>query len=166
MPKQDNAYIMTFVAHDGGIYAVHPTDDLKSAGTIEYIDFKFTLPHSYYIFVWRRDRKNFTAKEAETVRKFVEWDMEDFINSGDEDQDAYCKVVKKLTMNKNCLILAWDKMILPEDELDWSSFVDDVREATDEELGNIAEGMSAHDKELAVYEGRIFENETSREFLR
>jgi len=169
MAKRDQAYILSFVAKDGGVYAVHPTDDLKSHSTYEYIDFEFTLPDSYCILIWRRDEDKFTEKEAEDVRKYVEDDLEEFISEGDpETQTHWLKVVKKLSDDKKCLILAWDKMIpIWEDvDMDLEDFIEYVREITDNELGDIAEGSSEHDKKLAVYEGRFLEIESDREPLR
>jgi len=170
MPKRDQAYILAFVANDGGVYAVHPTDDLKSHGTYEYIDFKFTLPHSYYIFIWRRDDEKFTIKEAEDVRKFVEDDLEDFVSEGAGQATNFLKIVKKLPDDKKCLILAWDKMILPDYdpffEFSWVEFIGYVRELADYELGSIAEGNSEHDKELSLYEGRFPEIGLDRESFR
>jgi len=169
MPKHDQAYILSFVLKDGGVYAVHPTDDLKSHATYEYIDFEFTLPDSYQIFIWRRDEDKFTTKEAEDVRKYVEDDLEEFISEGDpKTQTKFLKVVKKLSEDKKCLILAWDKMISPwkDDDVDLEEFIEYVRDVTDNELGDIAEGSSEHDKKLAVYEGRFSEIESDREPLR
>ena len=54
---------MAFANSDGSavmVYDVHITDDLKSHGTWEYVDFAFLAPNAELMFVWRRDDKQFT----------------------------------------------------------------------------------------------------------
>jgi len=148
---------MAFADEGGEPYDLHLTDDLQSYGTWEAIDFKFSLPHSNYILIWRRDGKKFTPRESKYVTKYVRDDMKDFISDGDSDakEKWHYKVTMKMVDNDSCLILAWDKMKLPEQYDIWGEFSFFIRDFLDENIDEISKPGSLHERELAIYEGRI-----------
>lgn len=148
---------MAFADEDGEPYDLHLTDDLQSYGTLEAIDFKFSLPHSNYILMWRRDGKKFTSQESKYVTKYVLDDMKDFISDGDPDAEEkwHYKVTMKMADEGSCLILAWDKMKLPEQFDSWDEFSFVMNEFANEESEEISKPGSLHERELAIYEGKL-----------
>ncbi len=148
---------MAFADEDGEPYDLHLTDDLQSHGTWEAIDFKFSLPHSNYILVWRRDGKKFTPRESKYVTKYVRDDMKDFISDVDPDakEKWHYKVAMKMADKGSCLILAWDKMKLPEQYDGWDEFSFFMKDFVDENIDEISKPGSLHERELDFYEGRI-----------
>ncbi|KAF6247117.1 hypothetical protein C6990_05400 [Nitrosopumilus sp. b3] len=157
----DDAYVLAFADEYGTIHDMHITDELNSGGTWEYIDFKFTLPHSCYILIWRRDRKKIDRKNAQAIAKYVRDDLEDFIDEGKFNGSSWHqKIRQKIADNNNCLILAWDEMILPEDYDTWEEFVQDAYKIIKEKSEDIIKPGSRHDQELAIYKGKInFDNQ-------
>lgn len=148
---------MAFADEDGEPYDLHLTDDLQSYGTLEAIDFKFSLPHSNYILIWRRDGKKFTSQESKYVTKYVRDDMKDFISDGDpgDGEKWHYKVAMKMIDEGSCLILAWDKMKLPEQYDGWDEFSFVMNEFANEESEEISKPGSLHERELAIYEGKL-----------
>lgn len=148
---------MTFADEDGEPYDIHLTDDIQSYGTLEAIDFKFSLPHSNYILIWRRDGKQFTPRESKYVTKYVRDDMKDFINDGDPDakEKWHHKIAMKMVDYDSCLILAWDKMKLPDQYENWKEFSFFMNEFANEESEEISKPGSLHERELAIYEGKL-----------
>jgi len=152
---------MAFANSDGSavmVYDVHITDDLKSHGTWEYVDFAFSVPNAELIFVWRRDDKQFTPKESDYVTKYVRDDLEEFIDEGKyNDSTWHNKILKKLAYDNTCLILCWDKFKLPDFYSRWDEMVEEAQEITMEEVERISKGKSLHDKKLDIYEGNILD---------
>ncbi len=152
----DDAYILAFVDKFGDTHDMHITDELNSGGTWEYIDFKFTLPHSCYILIWRRDRKKIDRKNAQDVAKYTRDDLKDFVDEGKFSGSLWHqKIRQKIVDCNNCLVLAWDEMILPEFYDTWEEFVNEVFEMVKEKSREITKPGSRHDQELAIYEGKI-----------
>lgn len=156
---------MAFVANDGGLYDVHPSDDLMSYGTYEYIDFKMTLPHSYYIFIWRRDKNKITASEAEKLRKYVKWDLddetEDVFKKYNErfDDELEFPIFEKTLDDNRCIVLVLYEMKLPEGVDNWVEFLDEIKFAIKEKMEFDKDGMKQHDKELKFYDGSFFKSQ-------
>lgn len=149
--------MMAFADKDGEPYDFHLTDDLKSHGTWESIDFKFSLPHSYFILIWRRDEKKFTPTEANYVAKYIRDDMKDFMSDGDPDTKFQAKILRKMVDSDRCLIVAYDKMKLPEQYEDWEEFADSMNEFAKEQAIEISKSDSQHEREGALFEGRFDE---------
>jgi len=119
----DDAYVLAFADREGEVHDVHITDELNSGGTWEYIDFKFTLPHSCYILIWRRDKKKFDRENAREVTKYVRDDLREFIDEGKWNGSGWhTKIKQKLVDSGNCLVLAWDEMELPLWYETWEEF--------------------------------------------
>ena len=153
--KNQQEDIELMLDEKGEIYNVHITDGLNSYGTWEYIDFKFTLPHSYYILIWRRDKKKFN-KENALVTKYIRDDLRDFIEEGRiNGSNWHNKIIQKLVDSNSCLVLVWDTIILPEPYLLWKNFCDDVSEIVKKESKEIVKPGSSHEQELAIYEGKM-----------
>lgn len=152
---RDRAYIMAFADEDGEPYDFHLTDDLKSHGTWESIDFRFSLPHSYFILIWRRDGKKFTPTEANYVAKYIRDDMKDFMSDGDPDIKYQAKILRKMVDSDRCLIVAYDRMKLPEQYEDWKEFAVYMKEFAEEQATEISKLGSQHEIEEAIFEGRL-----------
>ncbi len=151
-----DSYFLAFGDDDGDISDVHISDDLRSMGTWEYIDMHFSSPYSKYILIWRRDGKKITRKNADVLFKYIKDDMEEFAMEGRGEKNAsQVYVRRKLTRDHDCLILAWDKMLLPEQFSTWTEYLDLVYDLVIEKTYALREPNSRHDKELAIYEGRM-----------
>jgi len=152
---------MAFVDKDGVLFEVHPSDDIMSMGTYEYIDFKMTLPHSYYVFMWRRDGSKFTVSESEKLRKYVKWDLDDETDKLFEeyverfDDELEWPLFEKLLDDNRCLVLALYEMKLPDGYYNWQGFFEWTKELVDE-LMEDEDWIAQHDKQLKLYEGRLF----------
>ena len=157
---------MAFADKEGGTYNVHITDDLKSHGTWEYIDFKFTLPHSCYILFWRRDESKFTRDLAKSITKYVRDDLKDFIDEGKWNGSTWHQKIRQKLVNANtCLVLAWDEMVLPEQYYNWKEFSEIAYDISKEESKVIMEPGSTHDRELDIYDGKIDFNRQNNPIL-
>ena len=64
-------YLFALCDSDGNIYDVHISDDLRSTGTWEYIEHNYSLPHSHYLLIWRRDQEKITQKNASVLFKYI-----------------------------------------------------------------------------------------------
>lgn len=143
------SYIFGFLDKDGKPYDYHISDDMSDRRTWESIDFKFSLPASKYILVWRRDRKNFTKRGADHITEYVKDDMEEYMTEGSFDSEdkigeegSQTKIVSLLLPSKKCLVLAYDRLILPEGNIDWGSFTDTVSFMIDEMVDEASQGFS------------------------
>ena len=159
-----DSYFFAFGDNDGNINDVHISDDLQSIGTWEYIDMHFSLPHSKYILIWRRDHKKITRKNADVLFKYIKDNMKEFSMEGvdenatgvhDDENGGQVHIRRKLTRDHDCLILAWDKMALPEQFSTWTEFLSWAYDLMENEICAIGKPNSRHDRELAIYEGRI-----------
>lgn len=150
---------MGFADDNGDVYDVHITDDIESHGTWEYIDFKFSLPASWCIMIWRRDGKKFTPMEVNYVTKYVRNDMSDFIDEGKMNDDKndrwHYRILKKLVDQNSCLVLMWDDLDLPLEYDKWSDMVCELKEIVMEHVKDISKPGSLHDREIDIYEGKI-----------
>ena len=151
-----DSYFLAFGDNDGGISDVHISDDLRSMGTWEYIDMQFSSPYSKYILIWRRDGKKITRKNADVLFKYIKDDMEEYAMEGRYEGDtSQVHIRRKLTRDHDCFILAWDKMLLPEQFSTWTEYLDLVYDLVIEKTYALREPNSRHDKELAIYEGQM-----------
>ena len=151
-----DSYFLVFGNDNGSIHDVHISDDLRSMGTWEYIDINFSLPYSKYILIWRRDGKKITRKNADVLFKYIKDDMEEFAMEGRyEGGTSQVSIRRKLPRDHDCFILAWDKMLLPENYSTWTEFLDWAYDAVMEKTLALGKPNSRHDKELAIYEGRM-----------
>jgi len=152
---------MAFVNTDGlifSIYDVHVTDDLKTHGTWEYVDFAFSAPNAELMLIWRRDGKKFTPSEVNYVTGYVKDDLQEFIDEGkDSGPTWHDKILKKVVGSNSCVILAWDKFNLPDLYGRWNELAQEVKEIAMKEVERITKGKSLHDKKLDIYEGKIFD---------
>ena len=164
MKENDDAYLMAFVAYDGGLYDIHPSDGLLNIGTIEYVWFKSTLPHSRYIFIWRRDKNKFTANEAEKLRKYVKWNLDDETDDVFEkynerfDEELEFPVFEKILDDNRCVVLALDEMKLPDEDYEWEELLAQTKISMVEMMED-KEWMTQHDKELKLYDGSFFKEQ-------
>ena len=163
LKKKDDAYLMAFAAHDGGLYDFYICDELDSNTTYETIWFKCTLPHSHYVFIWRRDGQKFSSTESKKLRKYVVWDLDDDTEEIFEKykekkpEELKFPVFLKTMDNDMCTVLSLYEMKLPASYASWEEFKDFV-ECGLEEMESNDERILQHDKELKVYDGSIFKD--------
>ena len=82
--------------------------------------------------------------------------MEEFAMEGRGEKNAsQVYVRRKLTRDHDCFILAWDKMLLPEQFFTWTEYLYLVYNHVMEKTLALGKPNSRHDKELAIYEGRM-----------
>ena len=132
---------MGFLDNEGELYDYHISDNLKDGESWNAIDFKFSLSHSKYILIWKRDRSQFTKDEADYVTEYVRHDMKEYMYEGrdslDKSEDpegSQTKISKKILSSKKCLILAYDSMELPIWTEDWNDLADDIQQAIQEKI--------------------------------
>jgi len=140
------SYIFGFVDKDGEPYDYHISDDMSDLRTWESIEFKFSLPASKYILVWRRDSKKFTKSLADNITKYVKDDMEEYMTEGSEDkvgeEGSQTKIVSMLLPSKKCLVLAYDGLALSSGNLEWGGFTDMVSSMIDDMAEKASQGFS------------------------
>ncbi len=154
---EHDSYLLAFIDSGGDVYDVHICDDLHSSGTFEYVEFKYSLPYAHYIVIWRRDHKKITRKNADVIFKYIKDDMEEFMMEDEGEKNAWhVHIRRKLTRDHDCLVLAWDKMSLPKSFPTWPEFLSWAYMIVEENSSVIAEPNSIHDRELAIYDGRMF----------
>ena len=150
-------YLFALCDSDGNIYDVHISDDLRSTGTWEYIEHNYSLPHSHYLLIWRRDQEKITQKNASVLFKYIKDDLEEFVIEGrDEGNAGQVHIRRKITRDHDYLVLAWDKMSLPKQFSTWAEFLNVSYMMVDGESSVIAKPNSRHDRKLAIYEGQMF----------
>ena len=143
------SHIFGFVDNDGELYDYHISDDMGDRRTWQSIDFKFSLPASKYILVWRRDRKKFTKRLADNITKYVKDDMKEYLTEGSFDSEdkigeegTQTKIVSMLLPSKKCLVLAYDRLALASGNLEWEGFTDMVSSMVDDMAEKASQGIS------------------------
>ena len=116
--EEQISYIFGFADRNGEPYDFHVSDNLQSGRTWESIDFKFSLPDSKYILVWKRDRTKFTKRETDNVFNYVKGDMKEYMGDREvtknEEEGSQTKISSILTPTNDCLIITYDRLILPK----------------------------------------------------
>jgi hypothetical protein len=164
---EQNSYIFGFVDRNGDPYDFHISDDLQSKRTWESIDFKFSLPESKYIFVWKRDRTKFTRKEANYVFDYVKEDMDEYMDNVkfSNEKDTQSKITNILTPTKDCLIIAYDRIILPEGNINWKNYSDMISIYIDEMIEESIQGLNDSEQIENILEGKEPKNPILENFL-
>lgn len=169
LERENLSYIFGFIDINGDPYDFHISDDLQSKRTWESIDFKFSLPESKYILVWKRDRTKFTRKEANHVFDYVKEDMDEYMDNVkfSNEEDTQSKITNMLTPTKDCLIIAYDRMILPEGNINWKNYSDMISIYIDEMIEESIQGLNDSEQIENILEGKeaknpILENFQSR----
>ena len=131
----DRSYLFGFLDSDGFLYDHYLADDLKESQTWDAIDFKFSLPNSKYLLIWKRNGKKLSKIEADHLTKYVRDDMKEFmcepimsdssIIAGEEGTQTMIR--KKLLPSKDCLILAYDTLDLPMWADDWNEVAEEIK---------------------------------------
>lgn len=162
MKRKNNSYIFGFVDEDGDPYDYHISDDLRDQRTWNSIDFKFSLPYSKYILIWRRDGKKFTKSETNYLIEYVTDDMKEYMSEGESDlkegEDGQTKIVDMLIPSKDCLVLAYDKIILPNGHTDWKGFSDLVSVVIDDMVETANQGIGDNEIIEDILEGKEIKN--------
>jgi hypothetical protein len=153
-----NSYIFGFLDKNGELYDYHVSDDLKEHRTWEAIDFKFSLPDSKYILVWRRDGKKIISSEAKKIRDYVEEDMKEYMMEGGgsiDEEGSQTKITDMLLPSKDCLVITYDRLILPTGYVNWKQFVDLAYFEVEEMMEESVEGKNDSEKIEDILEGKL-----------
>ena len=144
-----DSYIFGFLDKNGEPYDYHISDDLRDRRTWESVDIKFSLPGSKYILIWRRDRKNFTKGEVNRLTNYVKDDMKEYMSEGsfesnneEEMEGSQTKIISMLIPSKKCLVLAYDRLVLPSGNINWQFFADTISFMIDEMTEEAIQGRS------------------------
>jgi hypothetical protein len=156
-----DSYIFGFFDKNGELYDYHISDDLKESRTWEAIDFKFSLPDSKYMLVWRRDGKKIISSEAKKIRDYVEEDMKEYMEEGREatDEDgSQTKILDMLLPSKDCLVIVYDRLTLPKGYVNWKHFVDLMYFEVEEMIEDSVDGKNDSEKIEDILEGKMLDS--------
>lgn len=124
---KDTAYGFGFANKDGIVDGYHMSDNLHDGITWESVEFKFSGPSSQYLIVWRRDNQNMTEEEIQHLVDYVVEDMEDYTSEGTETGvGTWTKLLHMTSPSKEYLIMAYDKLTIPEQHDSWEEFASNV----------------------------------------
>lgn len=161
-----NSYLFGFLDSEGILYDQYLADDLEDSPTWDVIDFKFSLPHSKYLLIWRRDGKKLSKIEAEHLTKYVRDDMKEFMSEplfsdnsivvGEEGTQTIIR--KKLLPSRDCLVLSYDTMDLPEWVSDWTELVEETYQLILENLDTPKYETLDDQAMLSILSGKIPQN--------
>ena len=117
------SYVFGFADKHGIACGYHMSDSLQDHVTWESVEFKFSAPGSQYLLVWRRDSKKITDEESQILVDYVKEDMEDFTSEGEQSGSGTCtKILHMLLPSRECLVMAYDELVLPEGCDSWEDF--------------------------------------------
>ena len=117
------SYVFGFAEKHGITYGYHMSDFLQDPVTWKSVEFKFSTPNSQYLLVWRRDNKKITDEESQILVDYVKEDMEDFTSEGEQSGPRTCtKILHMLLPSRECLVMAYDELVLPEEYESWEDF--------------------------------------------
>jgi len=110
---------------NGKAYDFQILKELQSQKDLKLVNAKFSLSKSKYIIIWKNDRTKIAKKEVDNllnfVKKAIEKHMEKRENTKNESQiDVSCSLIP----TKDYLIIAYDRMILPEGNINWKNYAD------------------------------------------
>ncbi len=128
MKEKISSYIFGFADKNGEPYDFHISDDLQSSRTWKSVEFKFSLPDSKYIIIWSQDGTKFGKKEVSSIVDYVEENMEEYMSKGEitneGEEGTQSKISSMVTPSKDYLIIAYDRPILPQGNINWKNYAD------------------------------------------
>jgi len=167
LKENQTEYIFGFIDKHGNPYDYHVSDDMNNIRTWESIEFKFSLPDSKYILVWRRDRNKISNSEANKIIDYVKDDMHEYMTETDyqfpegvesiEEEGSQSKISSMLLPSKDCLIIAYDRLTLPAGNINWKNFSDLISFQIDDMIEEAVNGNSDSEKIEDILEGRILD---------
>ncbi len=162
MKEKISSYIFGFADKDGDPYDFHISDDLQSGRTWESIEFKFSLPHSKYIIIWKHDGTKFSKKEANDIVEYVNEDMEEFLPDGEivdkGKEGTQSKINSMVTPSKDYLIIAYGRLILPEGNINWKNYADMISIDIEDMIEESIQGLSDSERVEDILEGKEVKN--------
>ena len=123
--KEIVSYAFGFANPDGITYGYHMSDDLHDHVTWESVEFKFSMPYSQYLLIWRRDNKNMTDEESQRLVDYVKENMEGFTSEGPPGS-GYTKILHMLLPSRDYLVMAYDELTLPDGWESWEEFANSI----------------------------------------
>lgn len=155
------SYIFGFVDKDGEPYDFHVSDDLQSIRTWESIEFKFSLPHSKYMLIWKSNGAKFSKKEANDIVDYVKDDLDEYMSeleSSDKNEENQSKLNSMLTPSNDYLIIAYDRLILPKGNINWKNFADMISIYIDDMIDESVLGQNDSEQIEDILEGKEIKN--------
>ena len=117
------SYGFGFADKYGIAFSYHMADGLHDNRTWESVEFKFSMPHSQYLLVWRRDYKKITDEESQMLVDYVKEDMEDFTSQGEQSgPGTQTKIMHLLLPSREYLVMAYDELAVPGEYESWEEF--------------------------------------------
>ena len=120
-------YVFGFAEECGIAYGYHMSDSLQDPVTWESVEFKFSMPNSQYLLVWRRDNKKITDEESQMLVDYVKENMEDFTSQGEQSGPrTQTKILHMLLPSREYLVMSYGELVLPGEYEDWEDFASSV----------------------------------------
>ncbi len=162
MKEKISSYIFGFTDIDGEPYDFHISDDLQSSRTWESVEFKFSLPHSKYILIWKQDGTKFGKKEANDIVEYVKEDMEEFMSEGEVvdkgKEGTQSKISSMMTPSNDYLIIGYDRLILPQGNINWKNYADMISIYIDDMIEESIQGGNDSERIEDILEGKEIKN--------
>ena len=162
LKKYSSSYIFGFADKDGEPYDFHISDDLQSGRTWESIEFKFSLPNSKYIIIWKQDGTKFSKKEVNDIVEYVKDDMQEYMSEGEipnkGEEGTQSKINNMVTPSKDYLIIAYDRLLLPEGNINWKNYADMISIYIDDMVEESIQGLNDSERVEDILEGKEVKN--------
>ena len=162
MKEKISSYIFGFADKDGEPYDFHISDDLQSNRTWESIEFKFSLPDSKYIIIWKQDGTKFVKKEVTSIVDYVKKDMEEYMSAGEitneGEEGTQNKISTMMTPSKDYLIITYDRLILPQGNINWKNYADMISIYIEDMMEESIQGRNDSEQIEDILEGKEIKN--------
>ena len=162
MKEKISSYIFGFADKDGEPYDFHISDDLQSNRTWESIEFKFSLPDSKYIIIWKQDGTKFAKKEVTSIVDYVKKDMEEYMSEGEitneGEEGTQSKISTMMTPSKDYLIITYDRLILPQGNINWKNYADMISIYIEDMMEESIQGRNDSEQIEDILEGKEIKN--------
>ena len=154
------SYAFGFANADGITYGYHMSDDLQDHVTWESVEFKFSMPDSQYLLIWRRDNKKMTDEESQRLVGYVKEDMEDFTSEGTQSgPGTQTKILHMLLPSRDYLVMAYDELALPDMCESWEEFAYSIFDEVCGRSEKAADQGGGHNEKIEdVLSGNVFYN--------
>lgn len=133
--KEQKSHIFGFADRNGEPYDFHVSKDLQNKKTLESINFKFSLPQSKYVLIWKKDRTKFKKREVDEMVNYVKKVMSEFTDDGEKTinvEENKNELFSILLPTKECIIITYGRIILPEGNINWKNYADIVSISIDD----------------------------------
>lgn len=162
MKKYSSSYIFGFADKDGKLYDFHISDDLQSVRTWESVEFKFSAPGAKYIIIWKQDGTKLGKKEANDIVDYVKDDMQEYMSEGEItnkiEESSHNKINSMVTPSNDYLIIAYNRLILPDGNINWKNYADMISIYVDGMIEESIQGLNDSERIEDILEGKEVKN--------